>query len=64
MLNELILTRRRQTFEAGMSCTDVQRKEGKAPRGGHFAVPLEHVWPSIPKVALWRKISTVKVLIK
>lgn len=51
-------------FEAGTSCTDVQRREGKAPRGGHSAVPLEHVWPSIPKVALWRKISTVKVLIK
>lgn len=47
-----------------MSCTDVERKEGKAPRGGHSAEPLEYVWPWIPKVALWRKLSTVKVLIK
>lgn len=51
-------------FAAGVSCRDVQRKEGKAPRGGCFAMLSEFVWSWIPKVALWRKISTVKVLFK
>lgn len=52
------------TSAAGTSCINFQRKEGKAPRGGLLAVPLEYGWPWISKVALWRKISTVKVLIK
>ena len=48
------------TSAAGTSCIDFQRKEGKAPRGGLLAVPLEYGWPWISKVALWRKITTVK----